>query len=318
MTARQAFSRGSELFEAGNFAAAAEMFRLAYDKKPSWKLLYNIGQCEAGARNYGLALEAFEKYIIEAGDDISEERIEEVQKEISRLRGMVGFVQIQGPAGTEIYINDTPRGILPLTGVIPLSAAREHVIAGTLNAEEIDTQKVKLLTGQTLTVSLENRLADGQNSSGTTLPAEREITPEIQPVTAVSAAERDVAAPAESPVKSRSAATREGKGGIAMMASGGVLLAAGFAVGGTMNIKARQLDDSNPDGVEGADLASRDRCQNLTLAGDIMMGIGFAVAVTGTILYLSNKRRSRDTMPLRREMTAPGVTFTGLCVKGSF
>ena len=55
------------------FKEAADAFRLANHLRRSWKLLYNIGQCEAAAKRYGMALDAFERYVAEGGFSLKAE-----------------------------------------------------------------------------------------------------------------------------------------------------------------------------------------------------------------------------------------------------
>ena len=61
----QAFQEGKRLYGDKKFKEAADAFRLANHLRRSWKLLYNIGQCEAAAKRYGMALDAFERYVAE-------------------------------------------------------------------------------------------------------------------------------------------------------------------------------------------------------------------------------------------------------------
>jgi tetratricopeptide (TPR) repeat protein len=68
------FKKGIDLFNAEKYEDAASAFRRAYELKPNWKLNYNIGQSEAAAKRLGLALQAFEAYLSQGGDDISTER----------------------------------------------------------------------------------------------------------------------------------------------------------------------------------------------------------------------------------------------------
>jgi tetratricopeptide (TPR) repeat protein len=84
--AEVAYGKGRDLFEQGKYVKAAGSFRKAYELKPNWKILYNIGQCEAAAKRHGLALKAFEEYLSRGGDDIPPERKDEVPAEISRLK----------------------------------------------------------------------------------------------------------------------------------------------------------------------------------------------------------------------------------------
>jgi Flp pilus assembly protein TadD len=48
--AKRAYEEGVSHFESGRFPEAADAFRKAYELKPIWKLLYNIGQSEAAAK----------------------------------------------------------------------------------------------------------------------------------------------------------------------------------------------------------------------------------------------------------------------------
>ncbi|MBN2715260.1 MAG: hypothetical protein JXX14_05360 [Deltaproteobacteria bacterium] len=310
--ARRAFDSGSALFEAGQFTDAAEQFRLAYREKPSWKLFYNIGQCEAGAKNYGLALEAFERYITEAGDEIDEQRFDEVQKEISRLKPLVGFLRIAGPDGTTVKVDGIVRGTLPLSGLIPVSAARDHTIDGENDHAELVSQKVKLMTGQTLSVTLGN--AETESSQIADQPsletdAAQDTTAETNAGSANdsgSASEANVAPvtdgeenSATSPSDETPAATPSNavkNAGIAMIVGGGAVLAGGFALGGTAFIKGSELDDNNPNGVSGEALNDRDSYKKMALVGDILMGVGGAAVITGAILLLANRKRKHEKL----------------------
>ena len=66
-----AFAEAKRYFMDGQFGKAAMKFREANVLKPSWKLFYNIGQCETAAKHYGLALEAFEQYLARGGDGVA-------------------------------------------------------------------------------------------------------------------------------------------------------------------------------------------------------------------------------------------------------
>jgi tetratricopeptide (TPR) repeat protein len=74
--ARREFEKGRQLFEAGDYREAAEAFRRANEEQPNWRLLYNIGQCEAAEKNYGLALESLEAYLAHGGDDVPDRSAE--------------------------------------------------------------------------------------------------------------------------------------------------------------------------------------------------------------------------------------------------
>ena len=90
--AKTAYTEAKELFEKKKYAEAANKFRLANELRPNWKILYNIGQSEAAARRYGLALESFERFIVLGGDDIAEDRREQILKEIDQFKKIVGSI----------------------------------------------------------------------------------------------------------------------------------------------------------------------------------------------------------------------------------
>ena len=125
--AKQHFKRGMEYFDARDYEKAVDEFRTAYDIKPTWKLRYNIGQAEAAAKRYGLALEEFEAYLGKGGDEVLIEREKDVLREIDRLRMLVGVLDVRAPDGTEIFIDDVLRGTMPLPGVLRVAVGDHQV-----------------------------------------------------------------------------------------------------------------------------------------------------------------------------------------------
>ena len=67
--AHQRFEAGRLAFAAGRYADALDDFRHAYGLSHRAQLLYNIGQCADRLRHDAEALDAFETYLREAGDD---------------------------------------------------------------------------------------------------------------------------------------------------------------------------------------------------------------------------------------------------------
>jgi hypothetical protein len=74
LSAKDLFDKASTLFAEDKFEESAAVFIAAYNLKPSWKLKFNIGQAQAAAKQYGLALIAFEEYLSAGGDKIDSER----------------------------------------------------------------------------------------------------------------------------------------------------------------------------------------------------------------------------------------------------
>ena len=135
--ASEHFKKGVSLFNENKKDEAVEEFNAAYAIKPSWKIMYNIGQCHASLRRYGMAIEAFEKYLGQGGDEVPAERQDEVLGELDRLRKMVGSVKVQGAEGVDIYIDDIQRGTTPIVSAILVTAGVEHRIRLVKGEEEL-------------------------------------------------------------------------------------------------------------------------------------------------------------------------------------
>ncbi|MCP4604230.1 MAG: hypothetical protein GY847_27530 [Proteobacteria bacterium] len=152
--ALEAFNNGKASFKEKKYAEAANSFRRANELNPNWKLLYNIAQSDAAAKMHGLALQAFEAYLSQGGDDVPEERRTLVLEEVQRLRNMVGLVQIEAPDGAIIFIDDVKRGQAPMAGQIPVAASVNHNMVVQLDGEEISQRTVNVIGGQTATIEI--------------------------------------------------------------------------------------------------------------------------------------------------------------------
>ncbi|MCP4679559.1 MAG: tetratricopeptide repeat protein [Deltaproteobacteria bacterium] len=133
----------------GDNAEAAEYFRKAYDLSPDWWLLYDIARCEATAKRYGLAVEAFEKYLSTGGERVDGKRVEEVKAEIERLKYEVGYLDITAPDGTDIIVDGVVRGRGPILSKVPVAASVEHKV-GTKNK----TRSINVEFGRTVAIGL--------------------------------------------------------------------------------------------------------------------------------------------------------------------
>lgn len=85
--AHRRFEAGSLAFQAGRYDDAMDDFQRAYRLSHRPELLYNVGQCADRLRHDAEALEAFEGYLREAGDDASHRT--EVEARVAVLRTVV-------------------------------------------------------------------------------------------------------------------------------------------------------------------------------------------------------------------------------------
>jgi tetratricopeptide (TPR) repeat protein len=93
--AAEHFKKGVSLFKENKKDAAVKEFKTAFELKPSWKIMYNIGQCEASLKRYGMAIEAFEQYLGEGGDEVSVERRDVFRREV--LNGFQDGCEVDFP-----------------------------------------------------------------------------------------------------------------------------------------------------------------------------------------------------------------------------
>lgn len=141
--ARVHYKDGVKLFESDKYSEAAEAFRKAYEIKPVWKILFNIGQSEAAAKRYGVALDAFEDYLAQGGDDVSVDRRDFVSDEIRRLRPLVGVLEVVGPDGVDIYIDGKKRAVTPLSGPLRVAVGKRD-ISLRIGSETIREKKMRI------------------------------------------------------------------------------------------------------------------------------------------------------------------------------
>jgi hypothetical protein len=278
--AKALYKEGVLHFEAGRYEEASKAFRAAYEAKPSWKLQYNIGQSEAAARRYGLALDAFEKYLVGGGDDILPKRREEVLAEVQRLRLMVGVVEIKAPDGSELVIDGFSHGVTPFPGPMRV-AVGEHVAVIQREGKVLLRQRINVAGGMTTVL---------EAGEGTEPAAE----PAAAPVKGDEAAgETAQPVPVAPPAPAQDEDGGKGKrvwtwvflgAGAAIVAGGGIT--GGISMSREKDLKSDCVDKQCPESREG----DADSIRAMNLTADILYGVGAAAIVTGIVLAFVEPR----------------------------
>ncbi|MBN2343399.1 MAG: hypothetical protein JXX29_21010 [Deltaproteobacteria bacterium] len=306
--AKASFNEGTRLFAAEKYAEAAEQFRMAYQVKPSWKIMYNIAQAESAAKRYGLALQAFELFLADGGDEIGMERRDEVLAEVRRLRDMVASLDVQGPAGGEVWVDGVKRGTLPLEGFIKVTAGKRHSVLVMLDGNEVLNQNVRLSGGDAVSISAEMSEESPAGDHVTTVPADtaqREAPTENSPHTGEQTnSSSDANNSQDEQLDSGSAASSQmssenGKklrvSGVVMLALGGAVAVLGGVMGGMAMGKmndVKALCDSETHECATVDATEAyDNAYGYGTAANILIPAGLAVATTGVILYLVGKKK---------------------------
>jgi len=107
LEARQRYQRGLQLFNEANYDAARVEFERAYQLAPSYKILYNIGLSYEQLGDYVAAQTTLQKYLEQGGTEITEERRNEVAKELAQLRPRIGRVTVRTNVdGADVMVDD--------------------------------------------------------------------------------------------------------------------------------------------------------------------------------------------------------------------
>lgn len=153
--ARQRFKKAVKLYEDEGAvdAALAEMQR-AYDLAPNFKILYNIGQAARTARDYALALHAYQRFLADGGDKVPTKRRKSVLADIRELKTYVSALDIRvNQDGAEITVNEEPVGVSPLDEPVTVNAGRVRVRA--TSGSKQDAKTVVVPGGDKILVELE-------------------------------------------------------------------------------------------------------------------------------------------------------------------
>lgn len=122
------FKRGVQFYKARDFAAAHTAFKRAYELKPDYRVLFNLGQTSFELKDYVEALRAFETYLEEGGDEVSEERRADVQAELERLKNFVARVELTvNVDGAEVAVDDLVVGTTPLKEALLVNPGRRKI-----------------------------------------------------------------------------------------------------------------------------------------------------------------------------------------------
>lgn len=106
--ARQRYNRGLQLYSEANYDAARVEFERAYQLAPSYKILYNIGLAYEQLGDYVQALTILERYLQQGGNEITDERRNEVIKELAQLKPRIARVTLRVSVDkAEVFVDDT-------------------------------------------------------------------------------------------------------------------------------------------------------------------------------------------------------------------
>lgn len=122
------FQVGNQLYEEGRYPDALVEYDAAYAKSKNWKILYNRGQCLVMLKREPEAIDDFEQYLKEGGDQVPATRRNDVETDIAKLKERLGTITVDGaPAGSEVWVDARRIGTTPLPKAL-LAGAGTHDI----------------------------------------------------------------------------------------------------------------------------------------------------------------------------------------------
>lgn len=254
--ARQHFSQATKLYKDGDFDAALVQFERAYEVKPNYKVLYNIGQTYFQLRQYVEARDAMQRYVKEGGAQLEGERLAAVTKDLAdldkRIANLTITVNVNGAA---VLVDGKKVGTTPLSSPVPVSEGQRTISVEAPNRGVLQ-RLIRVAGGESQTLNLtveEAKVVVVHTKSADAKPVH------LGPVfwtTAISA----------------------------------IVLAGGSGVTGYIALKAQHdnKDQQKELGVSPKQLDDSDqRAKSFALTTDILAGAAIACAGVATVIWLS-------------------------------
>ena len=109
------FQRGVERYDDAEYTLALVEFQRAYALRPSYQLLFTIGQVHYQLRQYARARAALQQYLAQGRGNVESARRAQVEEQLTSLRARTAELRIVvNVAGAEVSINDEVIGASPL------------------------------------------------------------------------------------------------------------------------------------------------------------------------------------------------------------
>ena len=258
--ARQRFAQATKLYKDGDFDAALIQFERAYELKPNYKVLYNIGQTYFQLRQYVEARDAMARYVAEGGDQIDPQRLAVVRQDLMDLEQRIAQLILTVNVPNAVVLVDGKKvGTTPLPGPIPVSEGQRTLSVEAPNRGVLH-RLVRVAGGdrQTLHLEFEERMTSGARG------------PEAHPGPHLGA-------------------------GFWATAAGAVALGAGAGITGylALHAQADNRDQRKQVGVRRSELDDSDqRARVFALGTDVLAGAAILCAGVATIIWVSSPSRS--------------------------
>ena len=126
--AKQHFNRGVASYRDGDYDAALAEFEKAYETRPDYRVLYNLGQVQAERHDNAAAMKMLKQYLKEGGAEIDNERRLKVEQTLDEVSKRVGSVVVtSNVAGADVLVDGASAGVLPLAEPLAVNAGIREI-----------------------------------------------------------------------------------------------------------------------------------------------------------------------------------------------
>ncbi|MGZ3423085.1 MAG: PEGA domain-containing protein, partial [Polyangiales bacterium] len=116
--AKQHFINGVGLMQEEQWGAALVEFNISIQLFPTRNARKNLAECLKQLGKFAEALEQYETLMRDFGSQLPPADLEQIQKSMNYVKGLVGFIQINSSVqGATVVVDGVPRGKTPLAPV---------------------------------------------------------------------------------------------------------------------------------------------------------------------------------------------------------
>ncbi|HTQ05304.1 MAG TPA: PEGA domain-containing protein [Polyangiaceae bacterium] len=152
--ARQHYEAGADAMKKGDYAGARKEFEAAYAVSPNFRVFFDIAEADLGLGLPEDALDAFQRFLADGGEQVPPKQREQVTQQIAQLElGFASLEVVTEPSGAAITVDGAELGRTPLARAVRLRAG-VHVVGATRAGAAPLTRVVTLAGGEQQRVAL--------------------------------------------------------------------------------------------------------------------------------------------------------------------
>jgi hypothetical protein len=155
--ARALFQAGLGHAQQGDLLTALAEFEAAYRAQPHFSVLYNIAQARSTLGRPVEANDAFKRYLVDGGSQVTPERREEVEGLISANQDRIGMLLLVAPTGQSVqaWLDGVELGAPQLAQ--PFAVARgEHTLVYGSETGPVRSQKITVTGAKITKITLDS------------------------------------------------------------------------------------------------------------------------------------------------------------------